>query len=198
MNSPLAVPSPDNTRDSHDLEILLKGLKGVPVWDVPLVNMLDYLYRHRLLMLLSGQVGGAHLRAYRDHLDLLLDDLADSQPAVNSTVAGRWAIYRDLAGSQLAANRRPAPDSLLRKTHVRDILERVLDGRVRTQRDIQLQLKLKEANASRILKLMEQSQLIRRRRVGRENEIEAGAAADTAGIGRRTAPRGLDYLTVRG
>ncbi len=198
MKAELSLPCADDIQDSRDLDTLLQGLKGVPEWDENLFNTLDYLYRHRLLRLLCGQASGAHLRAYRDHLSAVLDILGSEVAKMNPTVIGRWAAYVDLVDSQLAVNRRRPSETLLGRTHVREILERVLDGRVRTQRDIQTQLQLKEANASRILKLMEQAQLIRRRKIGRENRIEVGAMAESARVERRTVPRGLDYLVARG
>ena len=198
MKAELTLPLADNLHDSRDLDTLLHGLKGVPEWDANLFNTLDYLYRHRLLRLLCGQAGGAHLRAYRDHLSALLEFLGAREAGLGATVTGRWAAYLDLVDSQLAVNRRRPPETLLGRTHVREILGRVLDGRVRTQRDIQTRLQLKEANASRILKLMEQAQLIRRRKIGRENRIEVGAMAETARVERKTVPRGLDYLVARG
>jgi DNA-binding Lrp family transcriptional regulator len=128
----------------------------------------------------------------------LLDILSGRDANVVAGAMGRWSAYLDLVDSQLTMSRRRPPETLMRRTHVRDILERVLDGRARTQRDIQTQLHLKEANASRILKLMEQAQLIRRRKVGRENQIEVGAMAESARVASRIAPRGLDYLVARG
>ena len=198
MKANRTLPCADDIQDSRDLDTLLQGLKGVPEWDEDLFNTLDYLYRHRLLRLLCGQAGSDHLRVYRDHLSALLEILGSRDPKVSSRLIGRWPAYVDLVDSQLAVNRNRPFETLLRRTHVREILERVLDGRVRTQRDIQTQLQLKEANASRILKLMEQAQLIRRQKIGRENRIEVGARAEMARVERRKVPRGLDYLVTRG
>lgn len=182
----------------HDLDELLAVLNSRADWVPRHIEVLDRVYRARLAN--WAHRGGAmdEAKALRDHLVSIESEVVPTRiPAAGRDLGIRWAAYRELLDTYIAADRRPLHEGLMQRTHVADILERVVDGRARTQQDIQTQLALKEANASRILKMMEEARLVVRRRVGRENLISPGPVARICVAPSRRQERGLSFLSSR-
>lgn len=197
MNTDLWQSAPQELAESANLDELLNAVWGIEQWQDWHGQMLDYIYRHRLLRLVRTRASLDEVRALYDHLARINHSRRrDALNALDRPYADRWQAYRDLLDTHIAALRSHAPERLLQRTHVAEILERIRDGRAATQQDIQEQLSLGEANASRILKLMEAAELVVRHRVGRENHLLPGPSVERIAPPKPKIPRGSSYLTL--
>ena len=189
--------APESIVRNHDLDELLEILTSLETWAPRHTEVLDHVYRVRLAnwVYRGGSIDEA--KTLQDHFATIESEVMPTRIAADDRVHGaRWGAYREFLGTYIAAARKPLHEGLLQRTHVADILERVVDGRARTQQDIQSQLGLKEANASRILKMMEEARLVARRRIGRENLISPGSTARISAAPARRYRRGVSLLSA--
>ena len=204
MSTNLLEDMPQELVESADLEELMATVLAIPQWQNRHAQVLDYIYRHRLLRLVRTSGTGC---APLEDVDAFYDHLArvnhprrrEVLNALDRPYADRWRAYLDLLDTHIGALRSRAPERLLQqRSHVADILQLIKIGCATTQKDIQEILGLKEANTSRILKMMEAAELIVRHRVGRENRLVPGPSLQR--LEDRTqrpsqVPRGIYFLS---
>ena len=124
-----------------------------------------------------GPTGAAldEMAALLDHLQRVAHPRrAQALDALDRRYAQRWLAYADLLETQLAVQEAGVPDGLLARAHVPVILAGVRDGSLQTQGDVQQHCGLKEANASRVLALLDAAELVLRQWHGREKRLMAG------------------------
>ncbi len=159
------------------LDALLETARGVDEWTERHAEVLDFIYRYRLLRLLVSRRPNDGLRE-----DLLVLDRHLRQMMAGHQVAAmarlqrsypdRWATLYDLAADRIEMIESDAPSRLLKRAHVQDILRRVHQGAFRTQADIADCGDFGGApNVTRILNMMERNGLIERHKLGRENHL---------------------------
>lgn len=197
---------PQELVESADLEELMTAVHAIPEWQNRHAQVLDYIYRHRLLHLVrTSATGSATLEdvdAFYDHLVRVNHPRRhEALNALDRPYADRWQAYQDLLDTHIAALRSGAPERLLRRSHVKEILQLIQTGGATTQKDIQEELQLGEANTSRILKMMEAAELIVRHRVGRENRLVPGPSLQRLPKppqeAQSTPRRGAAFLTLK-
>lgn len=166
---------PERLAEEAALNDLLQTVRSIEQWEERHAEVLDYIYRIRLIRLLTGRSSEEGLRELADHLDRVAHQRR--LEALNSLArpyGERWSVYKDILENRLAALRSSAPEQILKKAHVKLILDLVTRGEVTKQNELQKFLGLKSANLTRILNLMEANDLIQRRTLGREKVIETG------------------------
>lgn len=159
------------------LDALLKAARSIDEWTDRHAEVLDFVYRYRLLRLLVSRrpndelskelrMLGRHLRQMTaGHRVAAMARLSRSYP-------DRWTAFRGLAADRIEMIESDAPDRLLERAHVQDILKRVHRGEFRIQADITDCGDFGSApNVTRILNMMERNGLIERHKHGRENRL---------------------------
>lgn len=138
------------------------------------VDAIDYALRHTVVRLLVRAAGEEELADAYDGLRRLVpvereDELAEWVP--------RWRAFADLLDARLAALAARDSDRVPGLLHAREILDLVANEPGLTQAEICERLKLKPANLSRILGVLEAHEMIERRTVGREKRVHPGRLA---------------------
>jgi DNA-binding MarR family transcriptional regulator len=169
---------------------------------------LDHVYRHRLLRSILRRAPEEELLALAVHLRVVV--LPSARPALDTLGAPWsriWDAYAELLESRVAVMRAQDPEAVLGRAHVMGVLARVRAGGDSgvAQQDLLDPPRLKKANLTRVLHLMEANELIERRLVGRENQVFlgeagrrlAGAAPSAAAPAEEVAERPGRLLTLR-
>ena len=188
--------SPEVLAETADLNALLETVKGIDRWEDRHGQVLDHIYRQRLIKLIRTGAPVNNLRALNEHLARVAHPRRFKQlDSLDRPYGARWTGYQDILESRIAALESNAPKQLLKRAHVKEILNMLIDGSVRTQSDIKTKLKLQPANLTRILNMMESNELIKRKIVGRENRIVPGPNAGRF-LPVRHERRGASYLRL--
>ncbi len=170
---------PEVLAEQATLGDLWETIRGTISWTEREAEVLDFIYRFRLIRLLRTRAHSAavraDLRALHEHLEGVVHPVrSEALNHLEKPYAARWAAYREIVENRLAAIESPAPASFLNRAHVREILVLIRQGRVRNQHEIEQTLDLKAPNVTRILKIMEVHEIIERRAVGREKILLPG------------------------
>ncbi|NNC06145.1 hypothetical protein HJC10_25215 [Corallococcus exiguus] len=195
------------------LHLAARALKP-EAWGGRSADVLDRVYRQRLLRILSQRDAEQELAELQDHLERVAGRVRrhtqNSETAkLGEGWAARWHAFADLVDARRAAIASQDPKRVLERTHVSEILKLVRAGEVRDpngvpQALLRSELGLKKANLTRILNVMEANELIERRGTGRENLIRLGRAvrelamttdARTLAQPYKEVRRGLDYFS---
>ncbi|MEZ5583079.1 MAG: MarR family transcriptional regulator [Candidatus Competibacteraceae bacterium] len=200
---------PPELAESADLDELLHAVRSIEQWQDRHAQVLDYIYCHRLLRLLRTRAPLTEAIALYDHLAHVnhARRRAELNGLEQRRYAERWRAYQDLLDDQITVLSSDVPQQALQRTHALEIVALVKSGQATTQQAIQEQLGLKEANLSRILKLLEANELIVRRKKGRENHLLPGPALARVELPQETTaphetestqhiPRFASYLKV--
>jgi hypothetical protein len=170
---------PEELAESARIEDLLETVRGIERWEDRQAEVLDSIYRLRVLRLVrEGSVD--EIRSLNRHLRQVVHRRRrEALDRLSKAYGAQWEGYADLLESRLAALSSEVPVALIKgREHVREILRLVFRGEARTQGEIQRKLALQPANATRVLNLMEANELIKRMKVGREKLIFPGANAE--------------------
>lgn len=166
---------PERLAEEVSLGRLLQTAKSIDKWEERQAEVLDYIYRQRLIWLLVGRSSEGELSALYEHLQRMLHPRRlNAMQHLGKSYGDRWSAYRDILESRLASLASDAPQEVLKMAHVEQILDLVLSGRATNQTGLRRARGLKAANLVRVLKIMEANELIERRKVGRENAILPG------------------------
>lgn len=175
MNLDLLNDDPQRLAREASPDDLLAAVRAVEVWTDRHGQVLDHIYRNRIARQFRTGVTRDEMAALLDHLQRVAHSRrAPALDALDRRYAERWRAYADLLETQIAVQEAGVPDALLTRAHVAVILAGVRDGTLRTQLDVQQYCGLKEANASRVLALLDAAELVLRQRHGRENRLVAG------------------------
>lgn len=177
MKLDLIYSMPQQLADNASLDDLLETVSSIDTWQQRHAEVLDYIYLHRVIQLLRNDADEAALSALNKHLAQVA---APGRKTPLNTLGkhyhARWHAYRDMLESRLSSHNSEGPTLLMQREHVPEILQLVIKG-ASEQKEIQEQLGLKKANLSRILKMMEAQELIRREKHGRTNFLLPGVNA---------------------
>ncbi len=143
-------------------------------------EVLDYLYRQKLITLVRrakrGEKSVEELHAFAEHLDRSTHPARLKKLAhLDKPYGARWMAYLDILQSRMAAMGSDVPHQLLKRKHIKEILDVVIESGRAEQKQIREQFKLKAPNLKRILNMMEAAELIEIRTQGRSNIIFPGA-----------------------
>ena len=199
---------PEELAEKANLRDLLETVRGIKQWEKRHAEVLDTIYRYRLVRLvrLRGTEENAEeqLKALLDHLDRVTHpSRMNSLEALDKCYGSRWLAYLDILEDRLAASQSPIPSILLTRAHVPQILEMVADDEPVSISEIRRRLNLKSANLTRILDMMEANELIEREAAGKEKLLRLGmnGLKLLTQRERTTSPqaqeRGLHYLRQR-
>lgn len=187
---------PEVLAETVALDALLETVKVIDRWEDRHGQVLDHIYRQRLIKLIRTGAPVNDLRALNEHLARVAHPRRLKQlDSLDRAYGARWTAYQDIMESRIAALESNAPKQLLKRAHVLEILNMVVDGSVRTQGDIKRKLDLLPANLTRILNMMESNELIKRKIVGREKRIVPGPNAGRF-LPVRHERRGASYLRL--
>lgn len=200
-----AIPEVLAEAVSTSYEELWATVRAIADWDDRQAQVLDHLYRQRLLRLISSREPLAQqqeeLRTLIDHLERVThESRSERLNALEQPYATRWETYRDILTSRLAALESQAPGQVRERHHVERILRTIAEAGTIRQQELLETLGLRPANLTRILNILEANLLIERRTVGREKAISLGLAAEDITPQARGAasdtPRGCSYFCL--
>jgi DNA-binding transcriptional ArsR family regulator len=188
---------PDDLAETATLKDLLETVRVIDSWEERQAEVLDFIYRLRVVRLIRSKADSDALIEMIRHLDKVTHPRRVSQlNGLKKAYGDRWMAYMDILDTRLAALQSGVPARLLARRNVREILELVLArGEIRRS-EIGEAFNLKPANLTRILNMMAAAELIECRVKGREKRVLPGA---NAGIACPVKPpshsrRGMSYL----
>jgi len=170
---------PENVASEASYDDLWDTVQGVDRWGERQAQVLDYIYQTRLIHLLRSRDDISELEPKLLEFAVNLDRVTHPERSkeLNSLAkpyGARWCAYQEIAESRLESLRSPASEMFLKRSHVEEILKLVLTGEAKNQRDVESALGIKPPNVTRILKIMEECELIERHSVGREKHLVVG------------------------
>ena len=193
---------PEELAEKASLADLLETSKGIEAWQDRHGQVLDFIYRHRIIrQIRSSATTLAALQELSEHLARVTHPRRrKALDGLNQPYATRWATYRDILETRIAAMCSDAPKQLMQRAHMKEILLLLMSGAVRRQKDVEDAFGLRKANVTRILNLMEANELIVRQAVGREKHLLPGPNAELfsekdGAAAINTVRRGSYYLS---
>jgi predicted transcriptional regulator len=168
---------PQAHAESTDLDDLLDAARDIDTWTERHAEVLDYIYRYRLLRLLLSRRKTSEqrkelLELTRHFRQVTAGHRVAAMAKLKKSYPDRWAALRDLAADRIDMIESDAPRRLLERDHVREILKKVYLGEVTTQAEITRTGEFgSAANVTRIINMMDANGLIERRRNGKQNEL---------------------------
>jgi len=166
---------PEKLAEEANLDQLLQTAKSIERWEERHAEVLDYIYRQRLIGLLVRRSSEDDLSALNEHLRRMTHPRRlEAMQHLSRPYGDRWAAYNDILESRLASLRSGAPQQVIKMAHVEEILDLLLSGRATKQAEIMQALRLRPANLTRVLNVMEANELIERRTEGRGKLIRPG------------------------
>jgi MarR family len=163
------------------------------------LDAVDYALRHKVVRLLARAAGEEELEATYEEMRRLVPVAKETELAA---WVPRWRAFADLLEARLAALTTRDVEGARRLAHAAGILALVEEEPGLTQAEICRHLKLKPANLSRILGVLEAHELIERRSTGRERRVHPGrlagappaAPAEPSPPVEDELPRGMAFL----
>lgn len=147
------------------------------------VEALDYVHQHWVLRALRERTDADHLQRLRtlaDHLRLAAGTNEDVLDGFDPPFAKQWRALAALVDHRIELTETQDVDEALQREHVRTILEVIgKHGSLASQDQLlahlgRRQIAMGKANLSRILKLLEATELIAREKIGQRNAIVPG------------------------
>jgi predicted transcriptional regulator len=162
-----------------DLGSLMEALRAVKRWTPRKARVLDYVYRHRVIALLRRAREEDELVPLAEHLRRATHSIRrDKLDALDLPYAARWQAYEAMLESGMSVLRaeswRTKVHSLARSPNGRAVLERLREGEVARQKDLEKLLGKKPSYLSQLLDEMESHGLVQRERAGREKRVAIG------------------------
>lgn len=208
----LDTVAPDDLAFRISLKEVLEAIRGRKQWSPRMALVLDYAYCERLLQLVRTGASLEPLRELNEHLALVVHPRRREQlQELGKPYFERWTLLYELTEMRLESLRSEVPAQVLKRKHVREILERLQQEGELSQQRLGEEFELGEANLSRILGLMEANELIDKVPRGNSNNIILGVRGrelmpPKAAVPHRapesppaprpsvTSKRGLDFL----
>lgn len=186
---------PEEISQTASLDDLLQAVRNIEKWQDLHAEVLDYIYRSRLVRLLWRRAHIEELRAFAEHLAKIVHPRrAAAIEALGQPFAARWRAYQSILETRISGLQTGAPEKLANRAHVSKILELICLGQVQRQQDIENILGLRKANVTRILNMMEANELIVRTKIGVEKHLVPGPNAERVQPARPTQHRGAYFL----
>lgn len=150
------------------------------------LEAVDYALRNQVVRLLVRAADEQELEPAYDALRRMVPIEREAELARWET---RWRAFADLLDARLAALVSAQPEAARRFAHAAEILALVGEEPGLTQAEVGERLGLKPANLSRVLGVLEAHELIERRRVGRNKEIQPGRLLPRSASPERREPQ---------
>ncbi len=179
MQIDLICGIPEKLAESASMDDLTETVLRIDAWDDRQAQVLDYVYRQRLIRLITsakrGNAASNELSAFARHLDKTTHPVRIKRlDGLDKPYKERWTAYLDIVESRLAALESDVPDHVMNLKNVREILTLVFEQESVSRKTIKDRFNLQPANLTRILNMMEASDLIVCQKVGREIRVSAG------------------------
>ncbi|HEY8207835.1 MAG TPA: hypothetical protein VIG99_10170 [Myxococcaceae bacterium] len=165
---------------SASLDDILEAVRGSPRLTEYVAEQLDYAYLDRSIRLIRRSAPPEELQALSDHLAHVAHSTRRSLfEGLPQQYFERWRTLKELLDHRLESLATGIPEGLLNRPHVFPIIQKLWRGPI-PQSALAAELDLKKANLSRILGVMEASELIDKTPRGLENIISLGPRAPPA------------------
>ncbi len=166
---------PQELAQGASLEDLSSAARAIEDWGERPAEVLDYIYRYRLIRLLQTRASLEELRALNEHIRRVLPPSRMGElDRLARPYRERWRVYGEILEARIHSLTSEAPAKVLERKHVRRILELVVTAPRERAVLKQALGGIGDPNLTRILKLMEANELIEVRRLGREKRIHLG------------------------
>ena len=204
MGIDLKYDTPAILADEADLQEIREAVTAIEAWEDRHGEVLDYIYARRLMLLIHRRADLDEVLAFYKHLRWVAHPLRrEDLDGLDRPYFTRWQAYVDVLETVIARLRGQDPEGLMERPHVAEILELAVDEPGLAQDEVAERIGLKKANLSRIMALMEENDLLERRREGRRKRVYPGPRApkpEAAAIAEpkaeyQVAPRGMSYLS---
>ena len=164
---------PERLVDQSSPEELLAEIQAAPPSTITAARALDFVLRQWTVTALSRDSDIYGLMSLADLVAASLRLLNLDEGALELRV--RWSAFQGLIESKRLAIGPDRSKRARQLLHAQPILDQLRHGEL-PQSTLRERLKLSAPRASQILAVMEQAQLIRRRRVGKENMVSLAQA----------------------
>jgi aryl carrier-like protein len=142
------------------------------------LEAVDYALRHTVIRLLVRRAGPEELSEAYDALRRLVP--VEREAELESWLP-RWRAFADVLDARLASLAAQQPQEALKLRHAGEIVELVVREPGLSQTELGKRMKLKPANLSRILAVLDAHEMIERRSEGREKRVHPGRLASETG-----------------
>ena len=170
---------PDELFRTAKLDDLAETLETLEYWTDRQAQVVDFIYQHRMVQMIQEKASEEKLEQLMDHIDQVLHpSRRKNLDQLKRPYADYFQVYFEILANQLEVRQSKVPEIILERKHVTSIFLEVLEtGRIPRQQILQ-QLQIQENNLTRILKLMEENDLIHLQQEGREKWIVLGDNAE--------------------
>ncbi len=170
---------PEALAESAALSDLMESIQEIDHVNDRQAEVLDYVYRHRLVRLLRAVKRGddavVELKALYEHLNSVTHPRRlERLNSLEKPYGARWIAYQDILEHRFAALMSEPSKWILKRAHVKRILSFFLSEKSIKQKEIRKRLKLKPANLTRILGMMAANELVNIHTIGREKIVTIG------------------------
>jgi hypothetical protein len=184
--------------DLEDLSQLYEAARAIETWTERHAEVLDYAYRGRVARALDRRVGREELAELHEHIRRVAA-LVRSQTQLEEAWAARWRGYASVLDARMGALGTQNISAVLSRAHVQKVIDLLRSEGTAgvAQSELQSRLSLGKANLTRVLGMMEDHDLIERRKMGRDKQVFLGPAAQQRQESppeQPTAPRGLSFF----
>ncbi len=165
--------------ESTPLPDLMESIREIDRLNDRQAEVLDYIYKHRLVRLIrtvkKGEGAAAELTELYEHLNRVAHPRRLSQlNTLEKPYGARWIAYQDILEHRLAVLVNQPSKWLLNRAHVKGILRLVVKHGSISRKKIPDHIKIKQANLTRVLNMMAANELIECHTVGKEKILTIG------------------------
>lgn len=156
---------------------ILEAVNNVDEWSSRLARALDFAYRVRVTLTFMCHSSTEDM----EELALHLEEVAHHPrreaifESMRVPYASRWRVMREILEGRIQARGEAIPETVIKRHHMRDILEKISDGTRIPHQLLADDLGLDPSNLSRILWLMAGWEVISWDRV--KNTVDLGSRA---------------------
>jgi DNA-binding MarR family transcriptional regulator len=187
--------------DLDDLSQLFESICAIDPWTERHAEVLDYVFSCRVARALDRRAGSDELRELHEHIRRAAA-LVRSEDHLEEAWAARWRGYAAILDARIGAIATQDSGAVLSRAHVQKVLDllRKAGPAGLAQAELLDKLDVGKANLTRVLGLMEDHDLIERRKVGRDKQVFLGPSAPPpkpapAEPSESKANRGLSLLS---
>ncbi len=153
-------------------DALRELVRAVPAWSEPLARQLDQVLRSRVVEALAGSADSDALSALQAAMQAMLPRARQAEVrGLDRDWWARWSAWADLLDTRLAQLQARDPERVRHLRHVPQLLQALeeLDGP--SQAELGERLGLSAPNLSRLLRTLEDHELVERRADGQAKRV---------------------------
>ncbi len=197
--------APEALAETTPLSDLMESIRKIDQWNDRQAEVLDYIYKHRLVRLIRtvkrGEGASVELEELYEHLNRVAHPRRLNQlNALEKPYGARWLAYQDILEHRLAVLMNQPSKWLLRRAHVKEILRLVLKHRSISRKKIPEHINIRQANLTRVLNMMVANELIECHAIGKEKMLTIGENGEKfrseIKSGYSSDERGATYLRL--